>query len=113
MHHPWGNTVCGKCIECIVFILYKRIYRNVDLLCNLLKNTLRYYFKTSNQLHLYITHILTPFRPSLQPLPCLNCNMEADTIENIWHHTKCIDLLKGQNIIEIDSECSVTEGCEV
>lgn len=39
--------------------------------------------------------------------------MEADTIENIWHHTKCIDLLKGQNIIEIDSECSVGEGCEV
>ena len=39
--------------------------------------------------------------------------MEADTIENIWHHTKCIDLLKGQNIIEIDSECSVSEGCEV
>jgi hypothetical protein len=39
--------------------------------------------------------------------------MEADTIENIWHHTKCIDLLKGQKIIEIDSECSVSEGCEV
>jgi len=39
--------------------------------------------------------------------------MEAETIENIWHHTKCIDLLKGQNIIEIDSECSVSEGCEV
>lgn len=39
--------------------------------------------------------------------------MEAETIENIWHHTKCIDLLKGQSIIEIDSECSVSEGCEV
>ncbi len=39
--------------------------------------------------------------------------MQAETIENIWHHTKCIDLLKGQNIIEIDSEASVSEGCEV
>lgn len=39
--------------------------------------------------------------------------MEAETIENIWHHTKCIDLLAGQKIIEIDSESSVTEGCEV
>lgn len=39
--------------------------------------------------------------------------MEAETISNLWHHTKCIDLLKGQEIIEIDSECSVSEGCEV
>lgn len=39
--------------------------------------------------------------------------MQAETIENIWHYTKCIDLLKGQKIIEIDSEASVTEGCEV
>ena len=39
--------------------------------------------------------------------------MEAETIENIWHHTKCIDLLKGRSVIEIDSESSVTEGCEV
>jgi hypothetical protein len=39
--------------------------------------------------------------------------MQAETIENIWHFTKCIDLLKGQKIIEIDSEASVTEGCEV
>lgn len=39
--------------------------------------------------------------------------MEAETVENIWHRTKCIDLLKGQEIIEIDSEASITEGCEV
>ncbi len=39
--------------------------------------------------------------------------MEAETVANVWHHTKCIDLLKGQKIIEIDSEASVAEGCEV
>ena len=39
--------------------------------------------------------------------------MEAETIENVWTHTKCLDLLKGQHIIEIDSELSVAEGCQV
>lgn len=39
--------------------------------------------------------------------------MEAETVENIWNHTRCIDLLRGQRIIEIDAEASVSEGCEV
>lgn len=39
--------------------------------------------------------------------------MEAETAENIWRQTRCIDLLRGQKIIEIDAEASVAEGCEV
>jgi CBS domain-containing protein len=31
----------------------------------------------------------------------------------IWSSTLCVDLLKGQNVIEIDSEESVEKGCEI
>ncbi len=39
--------------------------------------------------------------------------MEKETFENVLKHTKCIDLLKGQKIIEIDSETLISEGCQV
>ena len=31
---------------------------------------------------------------------------------NIWEQTKCVDLLKGQKVVEIDSNASVESGCE-
>ena len=31
---------------------------------------------------------------------------------SIWEKTKCSDLLKGQKVIEIDSNASVESGCE-
>lgn len=39
--------------------------------------------------------------------------MGAETLENLWKHTRCIDLLRGQHMIEIDSEASINEACEV
>lgn len=39
--------------------------------------------------------------------------MEEETVQNIWHHLRCKDMLRGRHIIEIDSEASIAEGCDV
>lgn len=40
--------------------------------------------------------------------------MEAPTLEHFWHHTRCGQILpKNRKIIEIDSDATVIEGCEV
>lgn len=47
--------------------------------------------------------------------PKFSCHsMEAETVDHFWHHTRCSQLLPAhRKIIEIDSNASVSEGCEV
>lgn len=39
--------------------------------------------------------------------------MKSSTIKKLLQSTRCIDLLKGQAIIEIDAEDTIAKGCQV
>jgi len=36
-----------------------------------------------------------------------------ELIGNLFHNTKCGDVVKNQNVIVIDADCTITEGCEI